>query len=177
MLSNNTVVLNLVAGPGAGKSTVAAQLFAELKKTGMTVELLPEPVKRHIYEDNRTIITHQIGLFGEELYQLDNLVGKVDCVIQDFSLLLNAVYDRSNNALFKALVIQEYSRFRNLDFFINRDGVEFQESGRIHTLDESLEIDKKIKDVYSYANAPYIEVSSLTAVDEILNHIAQIGRR
>ena len=176
MISNNTVVINLIAGPCAGKSTVAAQLFAELKKTGMAVELLQEPIKTHIYEDHRGILTHQIALFGEQLYKLDSLVGKVDCVVNDGSLLLNAVYDQSNNQLFKALVMQEYNRFKNLDFFINRGDIEFQSYGRIHTYEQSLMLDKKIKDVYDFANATYIDVDSVTAVDEILTHIQSFGK-
>lgn len=171
MISDNTVVLNLIAGPGAGKSTTAAELFAQLKKAGMAVELLTEPIKKHIYEDHRNILAHQIALFGEQLYQLDCLNGKVDCIIQDGSLLLNAVYDQSNNQLFKALVIQEYHRFRNLDFYINRGDIPFQQDGRIHTYEQSLELDKKIIDVYSFAGAQYIDVNSATATEEILKFI------
>lgn len=176
MITNNTVVINIIAGPCAGKSTTAAQLFSELKKVGMSVELLQEPIKSHIYEDYRGILTHQIALFGEQLFKLDSLVGKVDCVVNDGSLLLNAVYDQSNNQLFKALVMQEYNRFKNLDFFINRGDLEFKEDGRIHNYEQSLMLDKKIKDVYEFANASYIEVNSTTAVDEILTHIQSFGK-
>lgn len=175
MLSN-TIVINLIAGPCAGKSTAAAQLFSELKKTGMSVEYLQEPIKQHIYEDHRGILTHQIALFGEQLYKLDSLINKVDCVVQDGSLLFNALYDQTNNQLFKSLVIQEYHRFRNLDFFLNRGDIQFQEYGRIHTYEESLELDKRIKDLYNFANATYIDVNSITAVDEILNHISALGK-
>lgn len=176
MLLNSTIVINMIGGPNTGKSTSAAQLFSELKKTGISAEYLQEPIKQHIYEDHHGILTHQIALFGEQLYKLDSLIGKVDCVIQDGSLLLNALYDQTNNQLFKSLVIQEYHRFRNLDFFLNRGDIEFQTYGRIHTYEESVELDKKIKDLYSFANATYIDVNSVTAVDEILNHISALGK-
>lgn len=176
MLLNNTIVINLIAGPNAGKSTSAAQLFSELKKTGMSVEYLQEPFKQHIYEDHRGILTHQIALFGEQLYKLDSLMGKVDCVVQDGSLLFNALYDQTNNQLFKSLVIQEYHRFRNLDFFLNRGDTEFQMYDNSCTYEEMLTIDRKIKDLYSFANATYIDVNSITAVDEILNHISALGK-
>lgn len=172
----NTVVINLIGGPCSGKSTSAAQLFSELKKTNMSVELLQEPVKRHIYNGDGGIINHQIALFGEQLFCIDSLCGKVDCIITDGSLLLNAVYDRSNNQLFRALVIQEYSRFRNLDFFVNRGELQFKGYGRIHTEEESREIDTKIRDMYRFADAPYIDVNAGTAVEEILAHIASIGK-
>lgn len=173
---NETIVINLIGGPCSGKSTAASALFAELKKTGMAVELLQEPIKKHIYNDERGIITNQIALFGEQLYNLSCLSQKVDCIVQDGSLLLNAVYDQTNNQLFKALVIQEYNKFRNLDFFINRGDIPFQEYGRIHTYDESVELDQKIRDVYNFADAQYIDINANTAVEEILAHIAQLGK-
>lgn len=173
---NETVIINLIGGPCSGKSTTAAALFAELKKTGMAVELLQEPIKKHIYNDDHGIINNQIALFGEQLYDLTQLSQKVDCIVQDGSLLLNAVYDQTNNQLFKALVIQEYNKFRNLDFFINRGDMQFQEYGRVHTYEESVELDQKIRDVYNFADAQYIEVNSATAVDEILGHIASLGK-
>lgn len=36
----NTLIVNLFAGAGAGKSTFSASLFAELKKRGVDKELL-----------------------------------------------------------------------------------------------------------------------------------------
>ena len=48
--------------------------------------------------------------------------------------------------------------------------------GRIHTYEQSIELDKKIRDVYNFANATYLEVNSTTAVDEILNHISSLGK-
>jgi len=40
-----TKVINLFAGPGAGKSTTAAGLFAEMKRANVDVELVTEYVK------------------------------------------------------------------------------------------------------------------------------------
>ena len=57
----------------------------------------------------------------------------------------------------------------------NRE-IEFQSYGRIHTYEQSIELDKKIRDVYNFANATYLEVNSVTAVDEILNHISSLGK-
>lgn len=175
MLTGNTIVINLIGGPCCGKSTVAAQLFSELKKIGLSVELIQEPIKEHIYEEHNAILTHQIALFGEHLLKMDSLIGKVDCIIQDTSLLLNIVYDNTNNQLFNSLVIQEYNRFNNIDFFLNRGNIEFQDYGRLHTYEQSLELDKRIKDVYNFANAAYIELDTKTAVEDILTYISKIG--
>ena len=40
-----TLVINLIGGPGCGKSTIAAELFSRLKKMGVTCELVTEYIK------------------------------------------------------------------------------------------------------------------------------------
>lgn len=42
---NNTIVVNLFGAPGAGKSTGAAHIFAELKMCGINTELVTEFAK------------------------------------------------------------------------------------------------------------------------------------
>lgn len=43
--TRNTTIINIWAGPGAGKSTTAAETFALCKKAGLGVELRTEYVK------------------------------------------------------------------------------------------------------------------------------------
>lgn len=173
---SNTIFINLVGGPGCGKTTTAAALFSELKRTpSLSVEFIREPIQHHIYENSTLIMSNQIPLFGEDMLQIYSLDGKVDIVVRDTSLLNNIVYDREDNTLFHSLVIQEYKKLRNIDFFLERGDIEFQEYGRIHTYEQSLELDQRIQDVYRFANIPLIHVHSETAVDEILEYISNLG--
>lgn len=171
---SDTIIINLIGGPQSGKTTTATGLFSELKKTGMDVEFVGDIVKPHMYEEHKGILSHQIALFAEQLYKIDSLVGKVDCIIQDGSLLLNAVYDKTNNQLFKALVTQEYSRFKNLDFFLNREGIKYNINDTIYTQAEALVLDKKIIDIYNFSGAPIININATNSINEILNYIAAI---
>jgi len=166
-----TIFINLVGGPGCGKSTTAAGLYAELKKEPLTVEFLREPIQRHILEGNTMRMASQISLFAEDLLQMDSVNGKVDICIRDTSLLNNIVYDCTDNYLFHSLVLQEYHKYANLDFFINRQNIQFQEYGRIHTYQESLLLDERIKDIYRVSNIPLLEVDTTTAVVDILDYI------
>ena len=45
-----TLVVNFFAGPGAGKSSMAAGLFAELKFRGVNCELATEYAKDKVWE-------------------------------------------------------------------------------------------------------------------------------
>lgn len=168
MNRKQTLVVNLIAGPCSGKSTIASELFARLKKMGVKCELCPEYIKERIYEENNTITTHQISIFGMEHYTISNKIGKVDVIVHDGSFLNNILYKSEENPEFDKLIISEYHKFNNLDFFIKRGNIEFETYGRIHNLEQSLELDEKIKNIYHKAKANFIEVESRDAVDKII---------
>ena len=163
-----TLVINLIGGPCSGKSTIAAELFARLKKMGVHCELVPEFIKERIYEENKTIIKHQISIFGMEHYAISNKINKVDVIIHDGSFINNIIYKNEDNPEFDKLIISEYKKFNNLDFFIKRGNIEFESYGRIHNLEQSKELDYKILATYFHYNLKCIEVESRDAVDKII---------
>lgn len=165
---DNTLVINLIGGPCSGKSTIAAELFARLKKMGIKCELCTEYIKDRIYEENKTISKNQIAIFGMEHYGLMVKLGKVEVIIHDGSLLNNIQYNYENNEAFNNLIINEYFKFNNLDFFIKRGNIEFENYGRIYTYEQSLKIDEEIKSCYHQYGAKFIEVESRDAVDKII---------
>lgn len=164
----DTLVINLIGGPCSGKSTVAAELFARLKKMGVHCELVSEYIKDRIYEENKTMPSNQIAIFGMEHYNISTKLGKVDVIIHDGSFLNNVVYKVGDNKEFDALIISEYKKFKNLDFFIKRGNIEFENYGRIHNLKQSKELDKIIKETYEKYGLSYIEVEARDAVDKMI---------
>ena len=48
------IVINLFAGPGVGKSTTAARVFAELKLKGVNCEMALEFAKDKVWEESFT---------------------------------------------------------------------------------------------------------------------------
>jgi nicotinamide riboside kinase len=167
-MNKDTLIINLIGGPCSGKSTVSAELFARLKKMGIHCELVSEYIKDRIYEENKTIPNNQIAIFGMEHYNISNKIGKVDVIIHDGSFINNILYKKGDNPEFDKLIISEYHKFWNLDFFIKRGNIEFEDYGRIHNYEQSLELDNKIKDLYTMADAKFIEVESRDAVDKII---------
>jgi len=164
----DTLVINLIGGPCSGKSTVAAELFARLKKMGVHCELVSEYIKDRIYEENKTMPSNQIAIFGMEHYNISTKIGKVDVIVHDGSFLNNVVYKVEDNKEFDDLIISEYKKFKNLDFFIKRGNIEFEDYGRIHNLKQSKELDKIIKETYERYELSYIEVEARDAVDKMI---------
>lgn len=165
---NETLVINLIGGPCSGKSTVAAELFARLKKMGIKTELVSEYIKDRIYEENKTMPNNQIAIFGMEHYNISNKLGKVEVIVHDGSFINNILYKKEDNQEFDNLIVSEYHKFNNLDFFIKRGNIEFEDYGRIHNYEQSLELDEKIKQLYNNCGADFIEVESRDAVDKII---------
>ena len=163
-----TLVINLIGGPCSGKSTVAAELFARLKKMGIHCELVSEYIKDRIYEENQTMPKNQIAIFGMEHYNISNKLGKVEVIVHDGSFINNILYKKEDNQEFDNLIVSEYHKFNNLDFFIKRGNIEFEDYGRIHNYEQSLELDEKIKQLYNNCGADFIEVESRDAVDKII---------
>ena len=165
---NKTLVINLIGGPCSGKSTISAELFARLKKMGVHCELVPEYIKERIYEENSTMTVHQISLFGMEHYAISNKIGKVDVIVHDGSYINNIIYKKEENPEFDALIVSEYKKFNNLDFFIKRGNIEFEDYGRIHNLKQSKELDRIIKETYNKYGLSFIEVEARDATDKII---------
>lgn len=115
------IVLNMFAGPGTGKSTTAAGVFAELKHRGRRAELVTEVAKEMCYDrlphpfDQRVILR-------EQYRRLDRLRGQVDVVVSDAPLLFGLIYATgdTDTPAFKADVRERFHEFENLNFFLNR---------------------------------------------------------
>jgi adenylate kinase family enzyme len=65
-----TLVVNLFAGPGSGKSTFCASVFAKLKILGIDSEMSLEYAKDIVWEESYQKLDHQIYIFGKQLHRL-----------------------------------------------------------------------------------------------------------
>lgn len=60
-----TLVVNLYAGPGTGKSTTAALAFGELKTLGVNCEYVQEYAKDRVWDEHFSVFSNQIYLLGK----------------------------------------------------------------------------------------------------------------
>lgn len=138
-----TLVINLFAGPGSGKSTLCALLFAKLKIKGIDCEMSLEYAKDIVWEESLKKLEHQIYIFGKQLHRLQRLDGKLEVVITDAPLLHSSIYCPEDNHDFKKLILSEHKKFKNVNYYINRRK-DYNPNGRTQTLKQAKLIDKKI---------------------------------
>lgn len=165
-----TYVLNLCGGPGAGKSTAAAGIFAKLKKLGIECELALEYAKDCVWNESYTTMNDQVYVFGKQYHRIWRLQNKVQIIIVDSPLPLSIIYSKLDSKYFNDFVIECYNSFNNKMYFIERNEV-FIENGRVHSLEQSLAIDNQIKELLAHYNIPYKSLKNNEAVDYIVNEI------
>lgn len=149
-----TTLINLYAGPGAGKSTKAAELFYKVKRLGIEAELISEYVKQWVWEERKICTYDQFYIFGKQAKKEYSLFGKVDYIITDAPMLLSVYYTsvfgspemaRVFSDMYKVYVdMCKESGVEMLHYWVERQGV-YQPNGRIHSEEEALAIDKDLQ--------------------------------
>jgi hypothetical protein len=139
-------VINLWAGPGAGKSTTAAGLFHLFKVNDHRVELVTEYAKDLVYEQ-RTL-DDQLMILAQQNRRLRRLVGTVDWVITDSPIPLTLAYTKPpfDEPWFYDAVTAIFGQYDNWNVVIKRSKA-FQSYGRVHGEEESSALDEKITDL------------------------------
>lgn len=142
-----TIVVNAFGGPGAGKTTAAWHIAAELKKKGLVVEYVPEYAKELVWDENFKLLDgskeSQSHIFYEQKKRVDRLIGKVDVVVTDSPILLNTMYLKEPDQDYENSVLKAFSKYENFNFVVMR-GNSFEQEGRIQNLEQSIEKDNEI---------------------------------
>jgi len=165
-------VINLFSGPSGGKSTTAAGLFYKMKLAGHKVELVTEYAKELVYSNRLSnMLDQQEYIFAKQNHRLHILRSQVDFAIVDSPILLSAVYvDRDSWSAaeqFIDFVVAVNNTYDNQNFFIERPDT-YETYGRVHTLQESKELDDTIKSVVLSCDVRGLtSIPVKTAVDKI----------
>lgn len=144
-------VLNFFAGPGAGKSTTAAGVFASLKNKGINCEYVQEFVKDvawdfHGAAEIPSNFLAQEFLFLNQHQRMKRLTGKVDLIITDSPLIMSINYIPADYELpsLKSMIQEASGLFNNFNTFLERANRPYNPSGRFQTEEQAKEKDKEI---------------------------------
>lgn len=141
---SRALVVNFFGGPGAGKSTTAAAVFAECKRRGLVAELVTEYAKDRVWEGAYRTLRNQIYVFGKQHHRVWRVADRVDVVITDSPPLLSLHYGEGMSAAFHNLVLEEHRRFRSLNVLLRR-AKPYAPVGRVQTEDQARAIDGEVR--------------------------------
>lgn len=162
-------VINLFAGPGAGKSTTAAGLFHSMKLDKFNVELVTEYAKDLTWDERWGTLDDQLYVFAKQNNRLYRLRNKVDYVVTDSPLLVGLMYKKPDflPQHFDNLVMEAWNTYDNYNFFLDRRK-EYIQIGRTQTLDEAQAVDARVKNYLDSHGIVYETVPGDTTAVNII---------
>lgn len=172
-----TIVVNMVAGPGTGKSTTAAGVFYELKSAGINAELATEYAKDVVWEGSLNKLGNQVYILGKQYHRLWRLNEQVDVIITDCPLFLGLYYGEKESPAFKNLALELFNSFDNMVYFIGRVK-EYNPKGRVQNETKARDIDRVLKDLLVEHKVGYTEVpgdryAADTIAGEVLHRLEE----
>jgi thymidylate kinase len=150
-------IVNIFAGPGAGKSTLSALLYSELKRQHVEVEYVNEYPKQLVYEENALSLQNQILVFATQHHRIWTAARHNQIVITDSPILLSTVYHPDTGENFHNLIVEMHNKFNNLNIVLKRPNIPHSMVGRIHSLTESISIDNRIRDILKEHQMDFLE--------------------
>lgn len=148
---NNLIRINMLGGPGAGKSSTSAWLFSELKALNKPIELVSEHVKKWVYINRKVEKWDQCYLWSKQLSAEFVFLNGGKNIITDSPTLLAPIYARiyypetNMDIHLKALNLSFEEDYPSLNIFLNRNNKPYDSSGRWQTHEQAKEIDKLIQ--------------------------------
>ena len=168
-----TKVVNFFAGPGAGKSTCATGCFAALKRKTINCEYVSEYAKELTWKRSFDTLQDQFHVFGEQHLRQSSMIGKVEFLLTDSPLILSHVYaDRNYPQSFHDTVMWAFKQYDNVNFFVKRRAT-FNQEGRKHTLEQSIEKDSEIELLLIENNIPFDVI--YTDGDHVAQVLGRLG--
>ena len=175
----NTKIINLFAGPGAGKSTIASGLFHELKKRHISCDAPYEFPKELAWNESNKEIKDQLYVIANQHRGIVRSYGQVDYIILDSPLLLSLAYKDNYTSQypaslygdsFETLMFDIHNSYDNLNVFLERPDKEHQNEGRFHDESMSIDLDKKIMSILEDNDISFIKLKvNEDTINSILN--------
>ena len=176
-----TIVLNIIGGPGAGKTTIASEVFVRLKKLNVDCENVFEFAKELVWSQRNNAFNDRLYMHAMQNHRLFLINGKVEVIVCDSPLLLTSIYNHfylenehssSYNKMIDTMVLETWKLYHNVTYFIERDTC-YVDNGRRESNAEALEIDKRILNYLEKNKIPYQKVSLEKAADQIYDDIKE----
>lgn len=155
-----THVVNLFAGPGAGKSTTAALTFGLLKRAGVNAELVGEYAKDLVWEERHAAFGFQPYIIAKQMWRTQRLIGKVDVIITDSPILLGLVYGAHESFHWRAHVKEVHDSWRPENYYLHRGKRQYLAKGRGQSEDEARGLDTTVRHMLELNRVPYLVLPS-----------------
>jgi ABC-type glutathione transport system ATPase component len=167
------IVINLLAGPGAGKSTTAAAIFSLIKLHNVNAELVTEIAKDFTWEQRHKTLRNQYYVWAKQQHRFWRVKDEVDVIVTDSPLFFSLVYGEPKPNAFYELVMDEFNSYNNMNYFIDRHKP-YQSKGRNESEEEARNLDDAIKYKLKENYIKYTEIpGTIEGINIITNAVLE----
>ncbi len=166
----NKIMCSMYGGPGSGKSTAAASIYAQLKRQHIDCELVTDFAKDMIIQGNTAAMNNQLYVWASQLYRNQCAYDRATVTISDTPILLGCIYNRDASNFvspnLELVIFEQYRKMNNFNLMVPRNmDVEYSMFGRIHTEQQSIRIDQDIVELLTDNDIPFTYYSD----DDLVN--------
>jgi nicotinamide riboside kinase len=173
------LLINFVGAPSVGKSTISALTFVKLKTNHHSSELVQEYAKQLVWSENFEDLSNQWYVSKKQYEMLKAVYGKVDYLVTDSPLILGLHYNRyhkdnvSDIKKTETMILSKMKEFNNVYILLKRNtNIPYEKIGRIHNEQQSMEIEKNLKNILDEFNIKYLEITSdVNNIEKIMKYI------
>lgn len=171
-----SLVVNFIGGPGCGKSSMAANIFAELKWNKIDCELCTEFAKDLIWDSRHETFKDELYILAKQNHRLFRCNGKVDVIVTDRPLIMSVVYNDFYgnreligwNSAYRDIVIETFNQYENLNIILKRVKP-FNPNGRNEDESQAKDLDRRFTKFMDVNGIPYHTFDGdETSVDAII---------
>lgn len=176
-MKKQTTIINIFGGPGVGKSTAAALVYAHMRMKGISCEYVSEFAKELSRSGDIESIENQFFVSAIQYHRQFKLLGKVDFIVTDSPVLSGLVYDQQCLNGFSEIMRDIHSKSVSINILLKRDhSREFEPEGRHHDIKESKIIDDKIEQMLDDYEIYYAEVnaSEMIHLPDYIMHVLEV---
>lgn len=170
-----TILVSFYSGPGAGKTTLAASVFAALKMKNINSEYVPEFAKELTWQGNQHVLDNQLLVTGTQIQRLNYLRNKVDVIVTDSPPEIGLFYSPFPKV--REAVFSEAKRctgaFQNLRYMVRRAD-DYLTDGRNESHEQAIEIDQRVENFlidnkYDFNPVRKTNIHAKRIVNDVLN--------
>jgi hypothetical protein len=176
-----TYVINIIGGPGIGKTTISALLFANLKIKGYICEYVQEFAKKLVWLKDYDTLNNQFFVSREQYTLLKQIDGQVDFLITDGPLIHGIYYNKynkdnnSNIDKVENFILASINKFNNINIVLDRVDRDYEKEGRIQTEQEAKDIDVILKHILRTNNYTFYSFQAdPSEIENITNEIIKL---
>jgi hypothetical protein len=144
--------INFFGGPCTCKSTNAAFIFAELKKRGLSAELVDEYIKFWTYIPRVPKGFDSLYVQAKQIHKEDTILrAGTDFIVSDSPIMLQYYYAKHHNTPAQKQMLEIACEFEemypSINILLTRNDADYNELGRYETLEQAKEIDMELEEV------------------------------